>query len=168
MLLNCSVGEDSWESLGLKGDPTSLSERKRTRRPGMLWFMGLKRVRHDQATELNWNTGGNTQMNIYLISKTCNYFFDLKISHTFWFLCMSNQAGFRKGRGTRDQIANICWITEKRKGVPEKHLFLHYWLCQSLWLCGSQQTVENFERDGNTRPPDLPLEKPVCRSGSNS
>ena len=35
-------------------------------------------------------------------------------------------------------------------------------------LCGSQQTVENSERDGNIRPPDLPLEKPVCRSGSNS
>ena len=35
-------------------------------------------------------------------------------------------------------------------------------------LCGSQQTVENSERDGNTRPPDLPLEKPICRSGSNS
>ena len=35
-------------------------------------------------------------------------------------------------------------------------------------LCGSQQTVGNSERDGNTRPPDLPLEKPVCRSGSNS
>ena len=29
-------------------------------------------------------------------------------------------------------------------------------------------TVENSERDGNTKPPDLPLEKPVCRSGSNS
>ena len=71
------------------------------------------------------------------------------------------QAGFRKGRGTRDQIANIHWITEK-------HLFLLYWLCQIFWLCGSPQTVENSERDGNTRPPDLPLEKPVCRSGSNS
>ena len=33
------------------------------------------------------------------------------------------QAGFRKGRGTRDQIANICWIIEKPR-VPEKHLFL--------------------------------------------
>ena len=30
------------------------------------------------------------------------------------------------------------------------------------------ETVENSERDGNTRPPDLPLEKPICRSGSNS
>ena len=35
-------------------------------------------------------------------------------------------------------------------------------------LCGSQQTVENSERDGNTRPPDLPPEKSVCRSRSNS
>ena len=34
------------------------------------------------------------------------------------------QAGFRKGRETRDQIANIRWITEKNKRVPEKHLFL--------------------------------------------
>ena len=36
------------------------------------------------------------------------------------------QAGFRKGRGTRDQIANIHWIMEKSKIVPEKHLFLPY------------------------------------------
>ena len=77
------------------------------------------------------------------------------------------QAGFRKSRGTRDQIANICWIIEKPR-VPEKRLFLLYWLCQRLWLCGPQQTVENSERDGNTRPPDLPLEKPVCWSRSNS
>ena len=36
------------------------------------------------------------------------------------------QAGFRKGRGTRDQIANICWIIEKSERIPEKHLFLLY------------------------------------------
>ena len=36
------------------------------------------------------------------------------------------QAGFRKGRGTRDQIANISWIIKKSKRVPEKHLFLRY------------------------------------------
>ena len=36
------------------------------------------------------------------------------------------QAGFRKSRGTRDQIANIHWIIEKSKRVPEKHLFLLY------------------------------------------
>ena len=56
----------------------------------------------------------------------------------------------------------------KSKRVAENHPLLLYWLCQSLWLCGSQQTLENSERDGNTRPPDLPLEKSVCRSRSNS
>ena len=41
------------------------------------------------------------------------------------------QAGFRKRRGTRDQIANIQWIIKKAR-VPEKHLLLFYLLCQSL------------------------------------
>ena len=53
------------------------------------------------------------------------------------------QVGFRKGRGTRDQIANIHWDHQKSKRIPEKHLFLLYCLCQSLFLCRSQQTVEN-------------------------
>ena len=55
------------------------------------------------------------------------------------------QAGFRKGRGTRHQIANICWII-KKAGVSEKYLFLLYWLCQSLWLCGSQWTGKFWRR----------------------
>ena len=73
------------------------------------------------------------------------------------------QTGFRKGRGTRDQIANIQRMLKKRKSkrVPEKHLLLLHWRCQSLWLCGSQQIVENSSRDGNTRPPYLPPEKSV-------
>ena len=52
------------------------------------------------------------------------------------------QAGFRQGRGTRDQTANICWIIKKAREFQKKHLLLLYWLCQTLWLCGSQQTVE--------------------------
>ena len=36
------------------------------------------------------------------------------------------QAGFRKGRGTRDQIANIRWIMEKAREFQKKHLFLLY------------------------------------------
>ena len=78
------------------------------------------------------------------------------------------QAGFKKGKGTKDQIANVCWLIEKKKRIPEKYLPLLYWLHQNIWLCGSQQTVENSSRDGNTRPPYLPPEKSVCRSGSNS
>ena len=55
-------------------------------------------------------------------------------------------AGFRKGRGTRDQISNICWIIEKAREFQKNiyHLLLLYWLCQSLWLCGSQQTCRKF------------------------
>ena len=55
-------------------------------------------------------------------------------------------AGFRNGRGTRDQIANICWIVEKAREFQKNHLFLLYWLCQSLRLCGSQQTGKFFKR----------------------
>ena len=76
------------------------------------------------------------------------------------------QAGFRKGRGTRDQTA-ICWIIEKAIEFQKKKTNL-YFLTTLKSLCESQQAVENSERDGNTRPPDLPLEKSVCRSGSNS
>ena len=56
---------------------------------------------------------------------------------------------------------------QKSKRAPERHLLLLYWLCQSLWLCGSQQTAESSSRDGNTRPPDLPPEKHVFRSRIN-
>ena len=58
------------------------------------------------------------------------------------------QAGIRRGRGTREQTADICWIIEKAREIQKKHLLLLYWLHQSLWLCGSQQTEENSERDG--------------------
>ena len=74
-------------------------------------------------------------------------------------------ARFRKGRGTRDQIANICWIIEKAREFQKN---IYFWLCQSLWLGGSQQTVENSERDGSTSLLYLYPEKSVCRSRSNS
>ena len=78
------------------------------------------------------------------------------------------QAEFRKDRGSSDQIANIHWIIEKARELQEKRLLLLHWLHQVLWLCGSQQTVENSSRDGNTRPPYQPPEKPLCSSRSNS
>ena len=77
------------------------------------------------------------------------------------------QAGFRKGRGTRDQIANIRWIMEKAREF-QKNIYFCFTDSPKAFDCGSQQTLENSERDGNTRAPDLPLEKFVCRSGSNS
>ena len=76
------------------------------------------------------------------------------------------QTGFRKGRGTRDQIVNIHWIIQKAREFQKNICFC--FTNQAKAFCGSQQTVDNSERDGNTRPPDLPLEKSVCRSGNDS
>ena len=76
------------------------------------------------------------------------------------------KAGFRKGRGTREQIANICWTIEKAREFQNTSTSTSLTVLKPL--CGSPQTVENSSRDGNSRPPDLPLEKSVCRSGSNS
>ena len=75
------------------------------------------------------------------------------------------QAGFRKGRGTRDQIANIRWIIEKEREFRKTYASALLTTSKPL-TAASQQTVENSSRDGNTRPPDLPFEKSVCRSGS--
>ena len=77
------------------------------------------------------------------------------------------EAGFRKGRGNRDETAYIRWITEKSKRVPEKYLFLLIDYAKAFDCVDHKKTVEN-SRDGHTRPPDLPFEKSVCRSGSNS
>ena len=73
------------------------------------------------------------------------------------------QAAFRKGRRTRDQIANIHWIIEKAREFQKTSISALLTMPKPLtvWItrnCGY----------GNTRPPDLPLEKPTCRSGSNS
>ena len=77
------------------------------------------------------------------------------------------QAGFRKGRGTRDQIANICWIIEKAREF-QKNIYFCFIDYAKAFDCVDHNKLENFERDGNTRLPDLLLDKSVCRSGSNS
>ena len=77
------------------------------------------------------------------------------------------QAGFRKGRGSRDQIANILWITEKAREF-QKNIYFCFIEYAKAFDCVNHNKLENSERDGNTRPPDLPFEKPICRSGSNS
>ena len=77
------------------------------------------------------------------------------------------QASFRKGRGTRDQIANICWIIKKAREF-QKNIYFCFIDYAKAFDCVDHDKLENSKRDGNSRPPDLPLEKPVCRSGSNS
>ena len=77
------------------------------------------------------------------------------------------QAGFRKGSGTRGQIANIHWITEKPKEF-QKTIYFCFIDYAKVFDCVDQNKVWKILRDGNNRPPDLPLEKSACRSGSNS
>ena len=76
------------------------------------------------------------------------------------------QAGFKKGRGTRDQIANIRRIMEKAREF-QKNIYFCFIDYAKAFDCVDHNKLENSERDGNTRPPDLPLEKPICTSGSN-
>ena len=78
------------------------------------------------------------------------------------------QAGFQKDRGTRDQIANISWIIKKEREFQKSIYFCFIDYAKAFDCVDHKKTVENSERDGNTRPPDLPLEKSVCSSGSNS
>ena len=77
------------------------------------------------------------------------------------------QAGFRKGRETRDQIANIYWIIKKAREF-QKNIYFCFIDYVKAFDCVDHNKLENSERDGSTRPPDLTLEKPICRSGSNS
>ena len=73
------------------------------------------------------------------------------------------QAGFRKGRGTRDQIAKIRWIIEKARKF-QKNIYLCFIDYAKAFDCVDHNKLENSEGYGNTRPPDFPLEKRVCRS----
>ena len=77
------------------------------------------------------------------------------------------QAGFRKGRGTRDQIANICWIIEKAREF-KKNIYFCFIDYAKAFDRVDHNKLWKILRDGNTRPPDLSPEKSVCRSGSNS
>ena len=77
------------------------------------------------------------------------------------------QSGFRKGRGTRDQVASIHWIIKKAREF-QKHMYFCFIDYAKAFDCVDHHKLENSERDGNTSPPDLPPVKSVCRSGSNS
>ena len=115
----------------------------------MLKSMGSQRVRHDLATEQQQQISmhGNVikGLDMFLIfpvlTKDMYYFISFPPKDDC--ICLRGalqarrqqyvncelpdvQAGFRKGRGTRDQTANIRWIIQKSKRVPEKHLFLLY------------------------------------------
>ena len=75
-------------------------------------------------------------------------------------------AGFRKGRGTRDQIANICWIMEKGRQF-QKNMYFCFIDYEKAFDCMDRNKLWKILRDGNIRPPYVSPEKPVCRSRNN-
>ena len=75
----------------------------------------------------------------------------------------SVQAGFRKNRGTRGQIANIRSITENATEF-QKNTYFYFIDYANAFNCVNYNKLENSSRYENTRPPDLLLEKPVCNS----
>ena len=77
-------------------------------------------------------------------------------------------AGFRKGRGTRDQIANICCIIRKAREFQKTIYFCFIDYAKAFDCVDHNKLWKILPRDGNPRPLDLPLKKSVCRSGSNS
>ena len=77
------------------------------------------------------------------------------------------QAGFRKGRGIRDQIANLCWNIKKARGF-QKNIYFCYIDYAKAFDCVDHNKLENSSRDGDTKPPDLPPEKSVCMSKNSS
>ena len=78
------------------------------------------------------------------------------------------QADFRKGRGTRDQIADIHWIKEKARKFQKKKIYFCFIDYAKAFDCVDHNKLWKMLKERNTRPPNLPLEKPVYRSGNNS
>ena len=76
------------------------------------------------------------------------------------------QTGFRKGRETRDLIANIHWIIKKSREFQKNIYFCFIDSTKgfAVWITPNWKIL----RDRSTRPPCLPPKKSVCRSGSNS
>ena len=78
------------------------------------------------------------------------------------------QVGFRNDRGTRDQIANICWVIEKARGF-QKNIYLCFMDYAKAFDCVDHYKLwKALKEMGNTRQSYLSPKKPVCGSRSNS
>ena len=102
----------------------------------------------------------------HMLAKKCSRFSKLGFNSMWTVNFQMFKLDLEKAEEPKIKLPTSAGSSKKK--VPEKHLLLLHWLSQSLWMCRPQQTVENSERDGNTRPLDLPPEKSVYRSGSNS
>ena len=79
---------------------------------------------------------------LHMLAKQCSKSFKLGFNSVWTWELPDVQAGFRKGRGTRDQIANICWIIEKAKEF-QKNIYFCFIDYAKAFDWGSLHTVEN-------------------------
>ena len=128
---------------------------------GQFSFQSQRRImpKNDQTTE--------QLCSFHMLVRLCSKSFKIGFSSYVNWKLPDVQTGFRKGRGTRDQIANICWIIEKTREF-QKNIYFCSIDYTKVFDSVDHNKLENSERDGNTRPPYLPPEKPVCRSRNNN
>ena len=105
-------------------------------------------------------------LSLHMLVRLCSKSFKLGFSSMWTKNFQMYKLGLEK-TGTRDQIANICWIIKKAREF-QKNIYFSFIDYAKAFDCVDHNKLENSGRDGNTRPPDLPLEKSVCRSRSNS
>ena len=77
------------------------------------------------------------------------------------------QAGFRKGGGTSDQIANIHWIIEKAREL-QKHIYFCFIDYAKAFDCVDHNKLWKILKEMGIPSLEKPIEKPICKSGSNS
>ena len=98
----------------------------------------------------------------HMLARLCSKSFMLVFSSRWTENFQVGELGFEEAAELKIKLP-IYFGSWRKQGSPRAYLLLFHWLCWSLWMCGSQQTVENSSRDGHIRPPDLPLDKLICR-----
>ena len=119
-----------------------------------------------RAVLKNVQTTGQLHPSMILI-RSCFKILRARLPHYMNQEPLDIQVGFRNGRGTRDQIANIHCIIEKAREF-QKNIKFCFIYCVKAFDCVDHNKLENSKRDGNTKPPYLTPEKPVCGPRSNN
>ena len=128
---------------------------------------GLEKVHFHSITKKDNAKECSNYRTIALISHTSKVMlkiFQVRLQQYLNEELLDVEAGFRNGRGTRNQTANICWIIEKESSKKTSTALLSTPKPLTVWITTNWKIL----RDGNTRPPDLPPEKHACRTRRNS
>ena len=163
---------------GPDGIPAELFQILKDDAVKVLYSIG-QQIWKTQQRPLNWKRSLFISIPKKGNSKECsNYCTTVLISHASKVMLKILQARLQQylnpctswmQKRWRSQRLKCQHLLDHRKREFQKNIyfcFIDY--AKVFWLCGLQKTVENSSRDGNTRPPHLPPEKPVCRSSSNS